>query len=408
MDIEDRHIGTRVREIRTWRGMTLEETAGLAGISFGYLGQLERGLKPVSTRRVLEALAWALRVAPSELTMAPWTFSDTTAAHTHGSVVQLEEAMEATELGEDPGVPVRDWAAIAADVRRLVDLMHISADYSAQGEMAPGLLFELHGAYVRYPQHRREVLLGLIHAYSSTAWLTKRFGRGGTPTLAARLAQKAAQRLELPQWLGYAAWLRCDAAGGLSRKTQYKRAVETADQLSGTMNDPEVVQSAGMLHLSAALAAASLENHDDAQVHLSEASELASRMDSPVGTFAHMWFGTANVGVWTTSIHTEWGEGGKVAEIAAAVPIEAIPSPSRKAEFFADWGRSLMTERATSEKGLKLLLQAEELAPQRIRRDVFVREAVSDSLRMARRDAGGRELRGLAWRMGISPQPVTS
>ncbi|MGH3769880.1 MAG: hypothetical protein ACRDRW_00525 [Pseudonocardiaceae bacterium] len=31
------------------------------------------------------------------------------------------------------------------------------------------------------------------------------------------------------------------------------------------------------------------------------------------------------------------------------------------------------------------------------------REAVADLLRRARRDAGGRELRGLAWRMGVAP-----
>jgi hypothetical protein len=43
------------------------------------------------------------------------------------------------------------------------------------------------------------------------------------------------------------------------------------------------------------------------------------------------------------------------------------------------------------------------LAPQRIRHDVFVRETVAGLLRQTRRDAGGRELRRLAWRMGIAP-----
>jgi hypothetical protein len=33
-----------------------------------------------------------------------------------------------------------------------------------------------------------------------------------------------------------------------------------------------------------------------------------------------------------------------------------------------------------------------------------VREAVADHLRAARRDAGGRNLRGLAWRLGIAPE----
>jgi hypothetical protein len=46
-------------------------------------------------------------------------------------------------------------------------------------------------------------------------------------------------------------------------------------------------------------------------------------------------------------------------------------------------------------------MRAEQLAPQRVHTDVFTREAVSDLLRRARRDAIGRELRGLAYRMGI-------
>jgi hypothetical protein len=37
------------------------------------------------------------------------------------------------------------------------------------------------------------------------------------------------------------------------------------------------------------------------------------------------------------------------------------------------------------------------------RHDVFVRETVAGLLCQARRDAGGRELRGLAWRMGVAP-----
>ncbi|MGH3936547.1 MAG: hypothetical protein ACRDS1_16475 [Pseudonocardiaceae bacterium] len=39
-------------------------------------------------------------------------------------------------------------------------------------------------------------------------------------------------------------------------------------------------------------------------------------------------------------------------------------------------------------------------SPQRIRHDVIVRETVADLLRQARRDAGGRELRFLAWGHG--------
>ncbi|MGH3803518.1 MAG: helix-turn-helix domain-containing protein, partial [Pseudonocardiaceae bacterium] len=62
-----------------------------------------------------------------------------------------------------------------------------------------------------------------------------------------------------------------------------------------------------------------------------------------------------------------------------------------------------ITTKKTRDKGVRLLLHAEQLAPQLIYHDLFAREAIADLLRQARRDAGGRELRGLAWRLGVTP-----
>ncbi|HEY2762940.1 MAG TPA: helix-turn-helix transcriptional regulator [Pseudonocardiaceae bacterium] len=53
--------------IRVWRDMTLKAVADLVGISEGYLSRIERGERPVDRWSLLEAIAAALRVAPSEL-----------------------------------------------------------------------------------------------------------------------------------------------------------------------------------------------------------------------------------------------------------------------------------------------------------------------------------------------------
>jgi transcriptional regulator with XRE-family HTH domain len=79
----------------------------------------------------------------------------------------------------------------------------------------------------------------------------------------------------------------------------------------------------------------------------------------------------------------------------------AFPA-SRQSVYWADLGRGLVTERRTRDQGVQALIHAEQLAPQDIRNNPFVRETVADLLRQARRDAGGRELRGLAWRMGVA------
>jgi hypothetical protein len=157
-----------------------------------------------------------------------------------------------------------------------------------------------------------------------------------------------------------------------------------------------------MLHLNAALACAAQHRAEDTMTHLDEAAALADGLDDEVGAFANLRFGRTIVGMWRASVVTELGEGGRVAELARDVHPEVIPA-SRQSVYWADLGRGLVTERRTRDQGVQALIHAEAIAPQRIRNNVFVRETVTDLLRQARRDAGGRELRGLAWRMGIAP-----
>jgi transcriptional regulator with XRE-family HTH domain len=396
-------LGSRVRQVRGWRQLSLRHAAGLAGLSSSVWGQIERGEKPVGNRRTLDGMAAVLRVHPSELTGQPWAPRDALSSEAHAGLIAMESALERYDLGVDPEVPVRDWPQIATDLTRLAELVHCSADYAGQGQLTPGLLGELHGAYVRLPQHRREVLLGLITAYSSVMWTTKRLGVRGVPGLAARAVARCAQALEDPVWWGYAAYLRGDATGHLDRAAQYRRCVTAAQALTGQLDDLDALQACGMLHLSAALAAAVQADHDTTATHLAEASALAARLGTEAGTWAHLWFGPTTVGIWRTSLAVELGEYGQAVQAATVVHPELVPSTARQAVFWAELGRALTTEKKTREKGLRLLQHAEQLAPQRIRHDIFVRETVADLLRQAHREAGGRELRGLAWRLGATP-----
>lgn len=396
-------LGLRVREMRGWRQLTVRDAAARAGLSPSLWGQVERGDRAVANRRTLEAMAHTLRVHPSELTGQPWGPREGPSSEVHAALIGMESALERYDLGVDPEIPVREWPEIAEDVQRLARLVNWSSDYPAQGELMPVLLGELHGACVRLPRQRREVLVGLMMAYSSAMWTTKRLGVRGVPSVAARAAQQCAEILDDPVWLGYAAYLRGDASGLIDRALQYRRSVAAAEALSGQLNSGDALQACGMLHLSAALAAGAQGERATVATHLEEASALAARMDTEVGTWAHLWFGPTNVAIWKTSLAVELGEPGQAVEAAKAVHPELLPGTSRAAVFWADLGRALISEKRTREKGLRLLLHAEQLAPQRIRHDVFVREAVADLLRQARREAGGPELRNLAGRMGATP-----
>ncbi|MGH3989101.1 MAG: helix-turn-helix domain-containing protein, partial [Pseudonocardiaceae bacterium] len=71
-DADARTIGRRLREIRVWRDKSLRVAAELAGISESYLSRIERGERTLDRRSLLEALATALRVAPSDITGQPY------------------------------------------------------------------------------------------------------------------------------------------------------------------------------------------------------------------------------------------------------------------------------------------------------------------------------------------------
>jgi transcriptional regulator with XRE-family HTH domain len=394
--------GRRLREIRSWRQLTLREAAGLAGLSFSFWGQVERGEKAVTNRNTLEAMAGALRVHPSELTGQPWTTQDAAGAEAHTGLTGIEIALERYELGVDPEVPVRAWPQIQADIDRLRRLHHHVVDYAAAGELASALIGELQAAYVRLPQRRREVLLGLINVHRVAMRTAKDLGGRGLPTLAVRAVQQCAEALDDTAWLGCAAVTRGYATGELDRPGQYHRSVTAAETLTGKLDSGDALQACGMLHLMAATAAGARGDHDTSVTHLDEASALAARMDTEVGTWANLFFGPTAVGIYRTSLALELGEHGQALQAAKVVHPELLPK-RQQAFFWIEVGRALVAGKKTRHKGVHVLLHAEQLAPQRIHTDPIVRETVADLLRQARRDAGGRELRGLAWRMGIAP-----
>jgi transcriptional regulator with XRE-family HTH domain len=396
-------FGKRLREVRSWRQLTLREAAGLAGRSFSFWGQVERGERAVTNRNTLEAMASALRVHPTELTGQPWTRQDPASVEAQARLKAIETALERYELGVDPEVPVRAWPQIQADIDRLVSLHHHVVDYVVQGELAPALIGELQGAYVRLPQRRREVLLGLIDTHRVAMRTAKDLGGHGLPGQAARAVQQCAEALEDEAWLGCATFVRGAATGELDRAAQYRRSVAAAETLTSQLGSSDALQTCGMLHLMAATAAGARGDHDTSATHLDEASALAARMDTEVGTWANLWFGPTSVGLYRTSLALNLGEYDQALQAAKAVHPELLPN-RRQAEFWSKVGRAFCAGKKTRQKGVQVLLHAEHLAPQLIHNDLFVRETVAGLLRQARRDAGGRELRGLAWRMGVAPR----
>ena len=101
----DPFIGRRIREIRVWRGMTQRAVAELAGVSEGYLSRIEGGKRPVDRRSLLEAIAAALRVAPSELAEQafPPAAADSVTGEAQATVAALDAALTTSSSASQPG-----------------------------------------------------------------------------------------------------------------------------------------------------------------------------------------------------------------------------------------------------------------------------------------------------------------
>ena len=220
---------------------------------------------------------------------------------------------------------------------------------------------------------------------------------------AAQRAGEAAALLGDPVYKGKAdyAWLHT-----LPRAASGDRNLAVAERAAGELEpharDPLGLQVLGMISLTAALAAAALQRSDGASHWLDEAAGIAGRVpDQPVRNWQS--FSATNVGMWRITVGVECGESGAaVLELAEHVSLGSLEQlSSRRAGFFADVGRGLAREPRTRVEAVRGLRRAEDAAPQRVRNSAPARETVAFLLNRARTDAGGRELRGMAARMGV-------
>lgn len=69
MPVDYSDMGARIRKLRLKRGMTQEELAQVVGVTFSFIGHIERGYRKVSLE-MLVAISNALRTSPDYLLSA--------------------------------------------------------------------------------------------------------------------------------------------------------------------------------------------------------------------------------------------------------------------------------------------------------------------------------------------------
>src|SRR5215469_413833 len=96
--MDDATVGARLRILRRWRGMTLTQLAGRAGVSFSYLSMVERGQRSLDRRTYISAVAAALKVSETDLVGGPHLSADRQQADPHTAIPALREAFHASKL----------------------------------------------------------------------------------------------------------------------------------------------------------------------------------------------------------------------------------------------------------------------------------------------------------------------
>jgi transcriptional regulator with XRE-family HTH domain len=384
------HIGVRVRRWRLKRNLSQRVLADLAGLTQGYIAQIEAGIAPLDKRSTQLALARALQVSLADLTGQP--YDPTTLEHATATryfpalrAALAELAFSETEVAASAPTDLDAALTTVAD-------LHNACRYDALVAQLPPLILALGGGREDPATGRRLVWVTYVAAFAA-----KYLGHADLAMIAAQQCRQAA--LGLPdelEWLGMAEFAIVHTLPSEARSLPLKRATDAIDRLDAVAGNRRAGQVYGMLHLSAAMLSAVANDAARSRDHLEQAATLAARLGE--GNFGQLWFGPTNVGIWQLGILAELNEGGAAASLPP-VNVSTIGSSNRQATMYADLGRCLAQTRRHDAEARAALLKAEEIAPQRVRLSPLVRETVGSMLRRARRSAGGRELQALAARL---------
>jgi ATP/maltotriose-dependent transcriptional regulator MalT len=154
-----------------------------------------------------------------------------------------------------------------------------------------------------------------------------------------------------------------------------------------------------MLTLSESLLAAVQHRDGDVEAALEQAADLAEHTGE--GNAHYMSFGPTNVSMWRLSAALESGNHERAAHLAESLTPERIIAPTRRANYWVNYGRALAQVRGRRHDAVRALRQAERISPDKVHRNSFARETLAELVTRTSQDAVGRELRGMAYRAGL-------
>jgi transcriptional regulator with XRE-family HTH domain len=392
-------IGHRVQRARRYHGMSLDVLAGRTGKSKSWLSMVENGQRTLDRRTDIALLADALGVDAADLVgHAVPVFSKGVP-----DLARMRDALMENAIGDPAGPASVPLARIAATAMPALRGNWRDGSYQDQADALGPLLADLH-AHASAGRKRSQALALLTEAAVYAKDLAKEIGDADLAWIAAERATQAAAAHGGAVTRGMAAWALAVARPTAARSRALLAAGAHADAIERDIereDRPLGWQVYGMLRLTAALAAHLTGDRDQSAAQHAEASRVATRIGEQPGRWEA--FGPANAALWRVSLLNEAGDSGAALEASEEVCPADLISAARRSALRLERGRALAMLGGHREDAVRELHAAEQASPLRFRCDPMAREIVGTMLEQSRRQerARTRDLRGLAWRMGV-------
>jgi hypothetical protein len=395
-DIDTQTISFRLRQIRLARGKTLSVIAGLAGISTSTLSEIERGERPLDSLRKLVALADALRIAPSELMKLPVPAPGN--GHADAATETLRLTFDAIDVGHLTG-RVLPTGIIRREVLKLQQWRRACRFEEVANEL-PTLIQDLHTT-LKTGTDRKELLelAVYLHVHVTKLWLVHACAPADMISRCVVIAKNLADEHGGDVTVGVAQFGLADA---LTTRGSFAMAGVMAEAITLPSPTQANFGFVCLVTMLRALAAQHTDRPGEAADLMISAAALAGRFGKDgqvdaLGFLAH----PVDVGNFRVYLALEECEPDKAVAIARRLDPRRHPSVTIRTAYWMNYGRAMARLPGQEAEAVKALRTAEGMFPTMVRREPMVRDVLSSLVIKARRDAVGRELRGMAYRAGV-------
>jgi tetratricopeptide (TPR) repeat protein len=274
-----------------------------------------------------------------------------------------------------------------------------SSSYTRLGELLLSLLPQMEtAARASSGKESRQAYSALAKAYHAAAAVLSKMGQTAAAWVAVERAIAAAEKSGDPLLMAEGAFRLTLVFQGarwldLAQRTA-SSAIDALDMLDSRTF--EISSLMGALHLQLAVVAAKSDSAEVAYRQLDEARALADELDGDRNDY-DTEFGPTNVQLHEVAVAVELGDAGRALRVASSIDDAAL-SAERRARLRVDVARA-HTQRRNVGEAVKVLEEADVIAPEQVRSHPLVRSMVADLLQMT--STPSDELDDLVTKIGL-------